>query len=343
MANDLNAKNELKANPIEANPTIELSPTPVKPSAEPSAEPSPAYVESPGLDSAGSGPSPEPSGLESSPELSPDPSSGRRRNAKGHKPECTCTLCARIQARIARGEPSQAEVREQRRQQREQKQREQQKQRTTLLSRKRQEREAQRTALEASIETQARLGHKPNVTLAGEIVGMDPRRAQQVSQAEGFVQGALSRAGITDDKLAQIAAEGLDAALQRIITDRDGRIIDVVNVPDWKSRHAFWADLLRVKKILGGENNDGGMGSGGLIIITPDSAKVLPGHPPACVCDACKLAWEEKTQHLRRAANREAAILTSALTSAVNSQQPPIDAEETEVEEVEYDDFGPVE
>jgi hypothetical protein len=160
----------------------------------------------------------------------------------------------------------------------------------------------------ASIETQIALGQTPNAALAGRVAGVSERTGQLVSNANNFVQTALLKHGITDDRLAEIASAGMDAFFQKIITDNDGAIVDVINQPDWKSRHAFWRDILMVKKLLGNDSENAAGGSGGLVIITPDAARVQTGHPAACVCDECRVQWEEKARHLRVATVRERQI-----------------------------------
>lgn len=261
--------------------------------------------------------------------------------AGNHKPNCPCRLCERVRARRAAGLPTSAEEKAAKRAAAEA--------RREAKRAKKRKSNATVAAVQASLATQVRLGHRPNAGLAGESAGVSARQGQMIAEANNFVQQALSSVGITDSKLAEVAAAGLEAAMQKIITDRDGRIVDVVNTPDWRNRHAFWSDLLRIKKILGADTETGG-GSGGLIIITNDAAKVLPGHPPACTCDSCKIAWEEKYAHLRRAAVRDSTIRDAEIAraqltdprakNAIDTDVIDVDAEEEDA--VEYDDFGPV-
>lgn len=271
---------------------------------------------------------------ESTARPAPEPIS-RPTHAKGHREDCSCMVCKRLQAAIAAGKPSKQEVhlaavarREAR-----QKAKAEELSRRQLL--RREEKKRKEAVVSATLLTQVQSGIKPSLELAAKVAGVSVPTAKKIA-GEDFVETSLKNAGIDNTKLAEVAAAGLDAAAQRIVTDRDGNIIDVINVPDWKSRHAFWSDLLKVKKILGGEN-EFGSGGGGLIVISPDAAKVLPGHPPACVCDECKLAWETKASHLRKAAIRDAEIARAQLP------QDAIDVDAEEVEKVEYDDFGVVE
>lgn len=254
--------------------------------------------------------------------------------AKGHPPGHMCKVCQRTRNRILAGRPSNkakkeaADARRQAKLQAKQKELEDKK-----LSRAREE-----GKLEGILAGQLAAGKAPDIALTAKLTGASPNRIQEKIGSD-FVQMALSSAGISDKFLAELAKEGMGAFLQRIITDRDGNIIDVVNMPDWKARHNFWRDVLLAKKILGQDSESNALGSGGLIVITPDNAKVLPGHPPACVCEKCVLAWEEKTSYLRRNAIKENAILASA----VNSQQSAIEDAEEIQDVVEEDDFGPLE
>jgi hypothetical protein len=52
----------------------------------------------------------------------------------------------------------------------------------------------------------------------------------------------LDAAGITDEKLAQVGSEGLNAT--RPITDADGKI---KAVPDYVARHRYWETNLKLK------------------------------------------------------------------------------------------------
>jgi hypothetical protein len=210
-----------------------------------------------------------------------------------HKLGCGCKVCVRIRNAKLLGKPSRKELK-------------------LKAAANRKLREETKAGIKASLNTQVLLGQTPNAALAAKSVGVSDRVGQIVSHANQFVQTALVKAGITDDRLAEIAAAGMDAFFQKIITDNDGAIIDVINQPDWKSRHAFWRDILMVKKLLGNDTENAAGGSGGLVIITPDAARVQTGHPAACVCDECRVQWEEKARHLRVATIRDARILADS-------------------------------
>jgi hypothetical protein len=232
----------------------------------------------------------------------PEPS----KNAKGHRPTCICTLCKRIQDRIASGKPSYAARRATQTANRLARQKvaaQSKRQPKRQPNGNRERRIARDAALEASLETQVVLGRQPNAKLAGQIAGIEPRTAQLKAKESNFVQSALEKVGITDDKLAEVAARGLDAKIVKIITDRDGNVIDAIEQHDTKGQHLFWRDILMTKGILGNDR-DSQVASGGLIIIAPNEATVIEGHSPACVCEKCLAAWNEKTKVLSRNASR---------------------------------------
>lgn len=226
-------------------------------------------------------------------------------NARGHKLTCQCRVCLAIQNARAKGIPTKA----QRAADAQARRIARAKAKVEAKIRRELERklvvEQHRRVVQTSLESQALSGAKPSMELAAKQAGISAPTAAKLA-GEDFVQTALSKHGITDDRLASVASEGLDATLQRIVTDRNGEIIDVVNVPDWKSRHAFWADLLKVKKILGSDADTSQ--HGGLVIITPNAARVVEGHPATCTCDTCIAAWQSKARELQRLAMRETAI-----------------------------------
>jgi hypothetical protein len=117
------------------------------------------------------------------------------------------------------------------------------------------------------------------------------------------VLAALAKVGITEERLDQVSAEGIDANETVLIRDRDGNVIDAIHIPDWHARHKFLRDLYMMIGRLGSDRESTPQG-GGLIIIAPQEAKVVAGHASACVCEKCIEAWNEKTKALsRRAAN----------------------------------------
>lgn len=265
------------------------------------------------------------------------PLSDRPRNANGHTNSCVCTLCARIQARIAAGKPTKEEERAQRRAQR---------LATEALKKPtarpgREQRLAKDAALAASVATQIALGQKPSATLAAKIADIDPSTAQGKTRAgklDESVHAALLRAGITNDRLFAVASEGLDAKSTRLVTDKDGRVVDAIEFPDHQNRHRFWRDLLMVKGYLGREDTSQ-VPSGGLIIIAPDAAKVVPGHVETCMCEECIAAWDEKTKELRlleekRNAN-DAELVESAVDGVPMKPSQPSDPESSTAPESE--------
>jgi hypothetical protein len=161
-----------------------------------------------------------------------------------------------------------------------------------------------------------------------QIAGVSRGTAAKALTGSDFVRGALSRAGIDDDKLATVAAEGLDAKHTKILTDRDGNAVDAIEMPDYKSRHAFWRDILMAKGVLGNDRDSQGGGSGGLIIVAPEAAIVVEGHPPACTCDECIEAWNEKMKVLADRAAREMAVDAEVLDDPPNFPLPETEDDE---------------
>lgn len=229
----------------------------------------------------------------------PPANSGRSRTAKGHKPNCVCKVCLRIQAAIAAGKPPKAETREKQRLTRIAKAKAKQELRRAEVAAKAQAKAKVKSALASKIEGvvlgQVAAGIIPSASRVAEMTGASLGETKQVMGGD-FVQSALARAGITDDKLAQVAAEGLEAKNYRYLTDRDGNIVDVIEMPDHQNRHRFWRDLLMVKGYLGSDREQ--VASGGLMIIVPEQARVVKGHPPTCTCDECIKAWNDRTREM---------------------------------------------
>jgi hypothetical protein len=235
-----------------------------------------------------------------------------RPRAKGHRETCVCMLCRRIQAAIAAGKPPKAVARALAHQRRLE---------TRATPRNLRERRIAKDAmLTGAIAGQAASGTRPNIAQAARIAGMDPSQAAKAVKANDSILDALSRIGINADKLAEVFAGGLEACEVRLVI-RNGEVVDALAVPDWHARHKFARDVLLARGELGSDRDQQPQG-GGLIIITPDSAKVIDGHPAACACDACNAAWEEKAEHLRRASLKESAI---DVTSAPEQPVEPVE------------------
>ena len=143
-----------------------------------------------------------------------------------HKEGCNCLSCQRTQARRAAGKPTVAE---------EQAARDARK--AAKLAAKEARKKAAKKgnltsiAVQSSIETQSALKHKVDYGVTAKVVGITPERVGQIAREGNFVNIALSNAGIDDAFLAELAKEGMGAFTQKIITDNDGNIIDVVNIP----------------------------------------------------------------------------------------------------------------
>lgn len=262
----------------------------------------------------------------------------RSRTARGHRPDCACKVCLKIQAAIDAGKPTKAELREQKRLAKIARAK------ATAEQRQLERKAKARAKSEAQKVTEARVagailgsvaaGTVPSLTKVAEVTGASLGTVKSVA-SEDFVRTALVRAGITDDKLAAVAAEGLDAKNTKLVFDRDGNVVDAIELPDHQNRHRFWHDILTAKGVLGEKHESGG-GGGGLIIIAPEAARVLPGHPPACTCDECIALWNEKTKHLQARAARAMAVDAEI----IENPKPLPESLDAPEDDFETDDFS---
>jgi phage terminase small subunit len=92
---------------------------------------------------------------------------------------------------------------------------------------------------------------------AAEDAGYSPKSAQsQASEnlrkpnvREVFLR-AMDKAGITDEKLATVMSEGLEAkrAISAVVgNDATGKTMDFIDVPDHNARHRFFDSAAKIK------------------------------------------------------------------------------------------------
>lgn len=247
----------------------------------------------------------------------------------GHIPGHTCKVCERVRNRILAGRPSKKAMKEAAEARRQAKK--QAKQDADIAKKVVQAK--QDGQVEGILAGQVAAGKTPDIVQAVKLTGASANKAKEMIAGD-LVQAALLKNGITVELLDEVGLDGLRAEIQKIYTDQDGKITDVINFKDHHARHKFWRDYNLMFGRLGREEANGGTGGGGLIIITPDAAKVSTNHSPACICDDCKTAWEEKARHLRVAAIRERAITieSSPVIPAPAPQEfsPPDDEEEND-------------
>jgi hypothetical protein len=258
---------------------------------------------------------------------SPRPDGRKSVGGNNHRPLCECSICTNIRARITTGRPAKATQRAIARQRR----LEAAKAKTTPRTR-RERQIAKDTAVNTAIATQVMVGVRPSIVKTAQIAGVSRPTAARAMKGNDFVAGALSRAGIDDDKLATVAAEGLEAKFVKILTDREGQVTSKIETPDYTSRHLYWRDVLMAKGILGNDRESQGSG-GGLIIIAPEAASLVEGHPPTCICQECIDAWNVKHKSLSERALREMAV------DAEVPDEPP-DFAVPEIDDDDWDDFG---
>jgi hypothetical protein len=182
--------------------------------------------------------------------------------------------------------------------------------------------------VEGAVAGQISAGVRPSIEKAAQIAEVSTKKAREIAP-DDFVQSALVKAGITDDKLFSLGAQALEAESTKLITDSDGNIVEAIKLPDWQNRHRFWRDLLMVKGHLGSEREM--PATGGLMIIVPDQARVVAGHPPACSCQECAAAWNERTKEFQQRAMRSMAIDAQIAQSPKDLSQDKSD----EVDELE--------
>ena len=223
-----------------------------------------------------------------------------------HKDGCNCRVCNNIRKNAAAGRPPSAVIsaaRDARRVLREQRRL-----------------KVRRTAVEASVATQLKAGVKPSLRMALEASGFKDSHLQTVDTMKGIeaaqssIDKALLRAGITDDKLASVAAGGLDATRLEavaVIGGEDPREREEIREPDWNVRHKYLETTLKVKGHLSPDPNAAGIG--GLMIVAPTI--VNTGHRTNCPCPDCVVAWEGKAREIMRGQNRRNQMALAADTS----------------------------
>jgi hypothetical protein len=214
---------------------------------------------------------------------------------KGHIPGHTCKVCERTRARIAAGKPSKKDMEKARADRK-----------VAKLAAKQIAAARKNGLAEGILVGQVDAGKLPSVAPAVRVSGLAPDKVRDMTQGN-LVQSSLEKNGITLDLLDEVGREGLKAESQKLIFDDEGNVADAIAMPDHHARHKFWRDYNMMHGRLGNDR-DSQVASGGLVIIAPQEAMVVKGHPPTCVCEECILAWNEKTKVLSRNASRAMAI-----------------------------------
>ena len=214
---------------------------------------------------------------------------------KGHPPGHTCKVCERTRARIAAGKPSKKDMEKTRADRK-----------VAKLAAKQIAAARKNGLAEGILVGQVEAGKLPSVAPAVRVSGLAPDKVRDMTQGN-LVQSSLEKNGITLDLLDEVGREGLKAESQKLIFDEDGNVADAIAMPDHHARHKFWRDYNMMHGRLGSDR-DSQVASGGLVIIAPNEATVVTGHSPACVCEECIAAWNEKTKILSRNASRAMAV-----------------------------------
>jgi hypothetical protein len=168
---------------------------------------------------------------------------------------------------------------------------------------KAEEKKLKAALVQGALAGQVAAGSLPSIEKAAQIASVSVAKARNAAPSD-LVQNALLKNGITLDLLDDVGKDGLKANSVKLVYDEN--VIDSIAIPDHHARHKFWRDYNMMHGRLGSEKESAG--GGGLIIIAPELAKVVPGHNVACTCDACIDAWNEKTKHLATQAARQMAI-----------------------------------
>jgi hypothetical protein len=227
------------------------------------------------------------------------PPSDRPLNANGHKPDCVCTLCKRIQAAIASGRPPKTVEREAARQ----------RQLARVAARRARHKQATQRAVRAAVAAQVASGVRPTVARTAKAAKVGKQTAGAALRDPKSVLAALSDAGITLERLDAIGLAGLYATDTRLVFGKTGELLNCVEVPDWISRHRFWRDYNLMHGRLGRDDQPQGAGAG--LVILADKLELTPGHPNNCNCPTCVAAWERDAQSVL----------------AARKLPPPLDAE----------------
>jgi hypothetical protein len=228
----------------------------------------------------------------------------------GHKPDCVCALCKRIQAAIASGRPPKTVEREAARQ----------RQLARVAARRARHKQATQRAVRAAIAAQVASGVRPTVARTAKAAKVGNQTAGAALRDRDTVLASLSAAGINHELLDAIGRAGLEACDVRIFFDREtGEVLARVEVPDHATRHKFWRDYNIMLGRL--DRTDQQQGAGPGLVILLDKLELTPGHPPNCNCASCIAAWERDAQaHL---AQRKLPPPLDAQTVEENVVEPP--------------------
>jgi hypothetical protein len=222
-----------------------------------------------------------------------------------HKDGCPCKVCNSIRARVAAGRPSKGELEAARTARREARKKALEAKRDSVI---------RREIVKANIAHQIKNGEAPNVKKAMEIAGYSENSINNGNFrneiARRSIDKAFLSAGVTDERLAAVHAEGL-AATQVKIASHEGMITDEREYVDHNARHKFLETAYKVKGIL---KDDDPSGAGGLILIGVKT-EVVAGHDPICQCDECNAAWTERASSIRRDAAHRSNVVEKIIPS----------------------------
>jgi hypothetical protein len=112
------------------------------------------------------------------------------------------------------------------------------------------------------------------------------KEAQMGPHAQGSVEQALERAGLTTDALLAHAKQGLMATETKLVTF-EGKFTDEREVADNTTRHKYWHDAAKMAGMFPRED----AAPVTQLLVRLPIAVLVPGHSESCTCRECWDAW----------------------------------------------------
>ena len=94
---------------------------------------------------------------------------------------------------------------------------------------------------------------------AARLAGMSPQSAYKLTKSEDFQDAlktfitCLEARGVTNEKLADVLAEGLESTETKFFS-KDGIVEDERIVPDHATRHKFAETVVKIRKLINTDN-----------------------------------------------------------------------------------------
>ena len=196
-------------------------------------------------------------------------SNQERRGGRGHLPDCTCRVCARLNDQPER--PAQKAER--------------------IGGPLKRARNAfkKRAFVRSLTEPNSKTFLDPQASALA--VGYERSDAERLLQDRGVrsrLLAAMEKQGITDEYLARVFKEGMEANEVKLASS-GGTFTDQKVVPDHDTRIKYLELFLRIRGDLAPEQH---IQQAALIVQLP-SRELVAGHGACCRCRKCELGWEE--------------------------------------------------